>query len=331
MKGPLSKIRRRKPDADATPATPEAAITHAPASGEPVADQATVVLAPTEQPPGVPAGVETVADSAPSFRDRGRYRRRLRYLRRVRELGFRDLGGLVFDLHRFDQEGQELVRSKLHALQQVDGELRALERALDDRRDILELREPGIAACQRCGALHGSDARYCPSCGVPFTGPRAFAEIGEGGVQTVGEIGAVSPAVEATTPIEHDAERAAAEAPQAPAEAGSEPDAPGGEEPVAASEEPVAEPDEPAAETDGAPPEATADQPTTEQPAVALPEDEAPATAAHDWLPSGLPPSTDADPDTESGAGDDDQNGTSDQATRELDAAEVEDSSDRDS
>jgi hypothetical protein len=131
------------------------------------------------------AGVDPAAATTPltpSFRDRGRLRRRLRYLRRVRELGFRDLGGLVFDQHRFNRPNEELVRGKLAALQAVDGELRALEALLDDPRPIHELREPGIAACVRCGALHGSDARFCPSCGVPVSGPHAVGEIAGAGV-----------------------------------------------------------------------------------------------------------------------------------------------------
>ena len=58
-------------------------------------------------------------------------------------------------------------------------ELRALEHALDDRRPLTELREPGVSVCSRCGALHGSEARFCPSCGTPVHGPRAIAEVGE--------------------------------------------------------------------------------------------------------------------------------------------------------
>src|SRR3954468_18306815 len=123
------------------------------------------------------AGVDAATTASPSFRERGRLRRRLRYLRRVRELGFRDLGGLVFDQHRFERPNEELVRGKLAALQAVDSELRALEVLLDDPRPIHELREPGIAACIRCGALHGTDARFCPSCGVAVSGPRAVGEI----------------------------------------------------------------------------------------------------------------------------------------------------------
>ena len=55
------------------------------------------------------------------------------------------------------------------------------------------MREPGISVCPRCGALHGSDAHFCPSCGAPFQGPRAIAGIGEGVSTTVGEIGTVEP------------------------------------------------------------------------------------------------------------------------------------------
>jgi hypothetical protein len=157
---------------------------NAPVDPSPQEQQPTMVVpqppqaAPPEQP--LPAGLapEDVAPSRPSFRDRGRLRRRLRYLRRVRELGFRDLGGLAFDLHRFGRRNDDLVLGKLAALDAVDRELRAIERVLDERRDILELREPGVAACPRCGALHGSDARFCPQCGIAFSGPLAMVEVG---------------------------------------------------------------------------------------------------------------------------------------------------------
>ncbi|HWI73149.1 MAG TPA: zinc ribbon domain-containing protein [Baekduia sp.] len=152
--------------------------------------------APTAE--ALPAGLapEDVAPTRPSFRDRGRLRRRLRYLRRVRELGFRDLGGLAFDLHRFRRRNDELVLGKLAALDAVDRELRAIERVLDERRDIIELREPGIAACPRCGALHGSDANFCPQCGTQFSGPRAMMEVG-GAPAPADPSSAVAPAQEA--------------------------------------------------------------------------------------------------------------------------------------
>jgi hypothetical protein len=111
----------------------------------------------TEQPP-----------RAPGFGERGRMRRRARFLRRARELAYRDLGGLVFDLHRFGQRNDQLVLAKLAMLRQIDTELRELEAVLHDRRPVTVLREVGIAACPRCAAIHGSDDRFCPGCGLAF-------------------------------------------------------------------------------------------------------------------------------------------------------------------
>jgi hypothetical protein len=153
---------------------------------DPLSDESQIE-APTPEaqapePVVFPAGTdpdEQVSPDHPSFHHRGRMRRRLRYLRRARELGFRDLGGLVFDLRRFGRDRSDLVDAKVAALFEVDRELRALEAALDDRRDIHELREAGVASCPRCGALHGSEARFCPSCGTSLHGPQPVAEVSE--------------------------------------------------------------------------------------------------------------------------------------------------------
>jgi hypothetical protein len=152
-------------------ASPGSAAPEAPAPGT---EQLDAAPAGAEAP--APAGLPADAPEArsPSFRERARLRRRLRFLRRLRELGFRDLGGLVFDQHRFGRPNDELVRAKLTALAAVDAELRALERALADRRPLTELREPGISACTRCGAVIGSDARFCSSCGTPVGGAQAL-------------------------------------------------------------------------------------------------------------------------------------------------------------
>ncbi len=128
----------------------------------------------------------------PGFRERGQLRRRLRFLREVRELGFRDLGGLVFDQHRFQRPNELLVHGKVDAIDAVDREIRAIEDALRNRTPYTELFIPGVSACQRCGALHGSDARYCPYCGLAFSGPRTLAGMA-GDQASYGTPGAATP------------------------------------------------------------------------------------------------------------------------------------------
>jgi hypothetical protein len=109
-------------------------------------------------------------------------RRRARFLRIARELAYRDLGGLVFDLHRFGQRNDEIVKAKLDILSRIDSEVRALEQALHERKPVSVLREAGVAACPRCAAIHGSGDRFCPTCGLavdqaerPVAGPSAPA------------------------------------------------------------------------------------------------------------------------------------------------------------
>ena len=164
LRRPAGLFRRRSAAAQRLPWGKRAAPAPAPAhDGQPTVQ--TAVVAET-------------AEARASFRDRGRLRRRLRFLRRARELAFRDIGGLLFDMRRFDRERPDLLESKIAALNAVDEELRALERVLDDRRPIHELREPGISACARCGALHSSEANFCPHCGMQLGGLRAMGEVG---------------------------------------------------------------------------------------------------------------------------------------------------------
>ena len=96
-------------------------------------------------------------------------RRRARYLRRLREIQLRDLGGFVLELNRFGRERPDLVAAKLRAAAGTDEELRALEIALDGRASLREVREAGIGgACAECGAVFGSADRFCASCGAPL-------------------------------------------------------------------------------------------------------------------------------------------------------------------
>jgi hypothetical protein len=126
---------------------------------------------------GAPAPDPPVPKPEPGFRERGRMRRRARYLRRLREVQLRDIGGFVVELHRLERERPELVREKLTEATRTDAELRALERALGERQPLRELREPGIGgACDNCGAVHGSEDSFCATCGKPLRTHRDTAE-----------------------------------------------------------------------------------------------------------------------------------------------------------
>ncbi len=103
--------------------------------------------------------------SDPGFLERGGLRRRQRFLRKTRELAYRDLGGFVFEMHRLGQQREDLLKGKLATLERIDSELRAIEDALRERRGVTVLREAGVTACPRCAAIHGSEDRFCPACG----------------------------------------------------------------------------------------------------------------------------------------------------------------------
>jgi len=110
--------------------------------------------------------VDGASSQPPGFQSRGRARRRARFLRKARELAYRDLGGLVFNLHRFGQRNDALVLAKLTTLDQIDTELRSIEASVGERRPITVLREAGITACPRCAAIHSSEDNFCPNCGM---------------------------------------------------------------------------------------------------------------------------------------------------------------------
>jgi hypothetical protein len=137
----------------------------------PATSQTAAPAPPQHQPdPGLDASVDSTSPpSPPGFGARGRVRRRARFLRKARELAYRDLGGLVFNLHRFGQRNDSLVLAKLATLSRIDAELRGLEAALAERQPVTVLREAGITACPRCAAIHSGEDRFCPNCGLPLS------------------------------------------------------------------------------------------------------------------------------------------------------------------
>ncbi|MGD1056450.1 MAG: zinc ribbon domain-containing protein [Solirubrobacteraceae bacterium] len=125
--------------------------------------------APAQPPQGEPPAGAAPASEPTGFRSRGSARRRARFLRKARELGYRDLGGLVFNLHRFGQRNDALVLAKLTTLVHIDTELRALEGMLGERQSVTILREAGVTACPRCAAIHSSEDNFCPNCGFSIS------------------------------------------------------------------------------------------------------------------------------------------------------------------
>ena len=106
-------------------------------------------------------------DGAGGFQSRGRARRRLRFLRKARELAYRDLGGLVFNLHRFGQRNDALVLAKLTTLGHIDRELRTIEtrsrRAPARSRCCARPASPPARAAPRSTAAKTASARTAAS------------------------------------------------------------------------------------------------------------------------------------------------------------------------
>jgi hypothetical protein len=163
MSGLLRRIRR--------PGAAEETRTEAIALPEPAHGSAPETAPVRADGSPLPAGVtpEDLERRSGAGR-RGKLRRRVRFLRRARELALRDLGGLVYEAHRRDQDGGKLVKEKVQHLGVIDEELLGLEAELGTPRGETVLREPGVGGtCPRCGELHASDAHFCSRCGLDLT------------------------------------------------------------------------------------------------------------------------------------------------------------------
>jgi hypothetical protein len=129
----------------------------------------------------VPAGIDRGADAvAPSgSRERGRMRRRLRELRRLREAQLLELGALVLEAHRHNRDDSPVVKSKAAEAAATDAEARTLAQALDTDGGLDNIIASGIAGpCPTCGTLASTAARFCSTCGTPLDGrPGAAARL----------------------------------------------------------------------------------------------------------------------------------------------------------
>ncbi len=178
MSGLLRRIKRSR-TADAGEPLPEgqaAAPEGAPTTAE------TAAVAPAPAPvlvvdPAVPAGLDPAETPLrPPAGRRGRLRRRLRYLRRARELMLRDLGGLLYEVHRTAAGRIDahvpVVNAKVERIAALDAEAHAIEAALSVPRAEAVVFQPGIGGtCAACGELYGSSARFCSNCAAPTGAP----------------------------------------------------------------------------------------------------------------------------------------------------------------
>jgi hypothetical protein len=274
MSGLLRRIRLRRA-ADLAPTDEVAAL-------PPAGDDHVAAHDP------LPAGAEPdLLGERPKVKRKGRARRRLRQVRRVREIYLRDLGGFVFELHRTgggqDERHAAVMGAKLERLAALDAERRELQERLGDPTGELLLREPGIGGtCPTCGELHGSESRFCANCGMPLVAGAARPMPGltsaehpalpASGTDAMAGVRAHVAAAQAAAPLAAGVARTEAEA-HAHVDATAE-EEPAAEDPTADDAVPVA--DAAAGAAEDAPTEVAGTEPATAEEG---------ATASQDWLP----------------------------------------------
>jgi len=121
----------------------------------------------------VPAGIERDVDpnANAGSRERGRMRRRLRELRRLREATLLELGALVLEAHRHDRDDSPVIKRKAAEVATIDEEARVLAQALDTDAGLDTVVTAGVAGpCPTCGTLASTAARFCSTCGTPLDG-----------------------------------------------------------------------------------------------------------------------------------------------------------------
>ena len=121
----------------------------------------------------VPAGIDRGADavSTTGSRERGRMRRKLRELRRLREAQLLELGALVLEAHRHGRDDAAIIKTKAAEAAATDAEARELAEALAADAGLDTVIAAGIAGpCPTCGTLASTSARFCSTCGTPLDG-----------------------------------------------------------------------------------------------------------------------------------------------------------------
>ena len=95
----------------------------------------------------------------------GDLRRERRALLLLREERLRELGGLTLEMYRRDHFNASLVVERCAELIAIEARASEIDALLAGARG---LRRRGAAICE-CGAPVLTGARFCPSCGRPFS------------------------------------------------------------------------------------------------------------------------------------------------------------------
>lgn len=150
-------------------------------SAAPASDSGEPAGAPAAPQIGAPPEDE-VAASKPSFTERAALRRRMKALRARRDVGLLELGAIVLDQRRFgDASGGTLTRQRTDELTDIDGEIAAIELALDEDHTVVPLTDSlGVVHCVKCSALLGPADNFCANCGTPRPEPHTQDEAAAG-------------------------------------------------------------------------------------------------------------------------------------------------------
>ena len=129
------------------------------------ADKARAVAAGSPEP----AGQEPPSAGAPArpgARERAAMRRRIRKASRTRDALTRELGQLFVEMERLARRNDELLARKAQEIAALDEEVHGLRTALGERQTLERVVATGIAgSCSGCGALLGTEDRFCSRCG----------------------------------------------------------------------------------------------------------------------------------------------------------------------
>jgi hypothetical protein len=119
--------------------------------------------------PQLAASPDPLAAAAAGPAERGKLRRRLRRLKRVRARQRAELGTLVIDARKHAANGSrpEVVERRAAEAAEVERQVRELQHAVDAHADTRLVATGICGSCAECATLLSTEDRFCPTCGTP--------------------------------------------------------------------------------------------------------------------------------------------------------------------